>query len=143
MLFQPSREEVRRFFIKAWKKQQQQELLSPLETLAVEWVREHPEYHDDMNEAALERDYSIAQGQTNPFLHLAMHLSISEQTSIDQPPGIRHALETLAQRIDSLHLAHHRAMECLGQMLWESQRRNAPPETEKYLECLRQSATSR
>jgi hypothetical protein len=143
MLFQPSREEVRRFFIEAWKKQQANELLTPLETLAVQWVREHPDYHGELNEVALERNYSIAQGQTNPFLHLAMHLSISEQTSIDQPPGVRQAVETLAQRLGSLHQAHHQAMECLGQMLWESQRRNTRPHTESYVECLRQAASRR
>jgi hypothetical protein len=143
MLFQPSRDEVRRFFIEAWEKQQRQALLTPLEALAVEWVREHPEYHSELSAAGLERDYRVTEGQTNPFLHLAMHLSISEQTSIDQPPGIHRAIETLAQRLDSLHQAHHQAMECLGQMLWESQRRNAPPEAEKYLECLKQAASSR
>ena len=143
MLFQPSREEVRRFFIEAWKKQQAHELLTPLETLAVQWVREHPDYHDELNELALERNYSIAQGQANPFLHLAMHLSISEQTSIDQPPGVRQAVEALAQRLGSLHQAHHQAMECLGQMLWESQRRNAAPQVEPYVECLRQAASRR
>jgi hypothetical protein len=143
MLFQPSREEVRRFFIQAWHKQQQHELLTPLETLAVEWVKEHPEYHADLCETGLERDYSVCAGQTNPFLHLAMHLSMSEQTSIDQPPGVRQAVETLVQRLGSVHEAHHQAMECLGQMLWESQRRNAPPDGEYYVECLKRMASQR
>lgn len=143
MLFQPSREEVRRFFIDAWHKQQYGALLTPLETLAVEWIREHPEYHSELNSTAVQHDYDVEEGRTNPFLHLAMHLSISEQTSIDQPSGIRDAIETLAQRYNSLHQAHHQAMECLGEMLWESQRRHAPPDAEKYVECLLRAASAR
>ena len=49
-------------------------------------------------DAAVARIYDGADGQQNPFLHLSMHLSISEQCSIDQPRGIRQAVELLAAR---------------------------------------------
>ena len=95
--------------------------MDALETLASQWIAEHPEYHADLSDvdAALTRQYSGDNGQSNPFLHLSMHLSISEQCSIDQPQGIRQAVELLAARRDSLHEAHHAAMDCLGTMLWE------------------------
>jgi hypothetical protein len=80
-------------------------------------------------------------GASNPFLHLSMHLSISEQCSIDQPAGVRQAVELLTARLDSLHEAHHQAMECLGQMLWESQRAGRPPDGQTYLDALRRRAT--
>lgn len=117
--------------------------MEAIETLAAQWIAEHPEYHADLADetAALARDYSIEQGQTNPFLHLSMHLSVSEQCSIDQPAGIRQAVELLAARKGSLHDAHHEAMECLGEMIWESQRSGRAPDGAAYLDRVRQRAT--
>ena len=137
MLFQPSPEQVRRFFIDAWQKTQQRQALSAIETLAAEWIAEHPEYQQELTEEALQRTYSVEHGATNPFLHLALHLSISEQTSIDQPPGIRAVVEKLAARY-SLHEAHHQAMECLAQALWQSQRDGTELNSQTYLERLQQ-----
>jgi hypothetical protein len=62
-----------------------------------------------------------------------MHLSISEQCSIDQPPGIRAAVEDLLQTRD-LHEAQHLVMEELGLMLWESQQNGSPPDGAAYVE---------
>jgi hypothetical protein len=115
-----------------------------METVAAPWIAEHPEYHAELGdlEAALESSYTVEQGRTNPFLHLAMHLSISEQTAIDQPTGIRQAVELLAARRGSLHAAHHEAMECLGEMIWSSQRSGLPPDGQAYLEAVRRRATA-
>lgn len=97
-MFNPSRDEVRRFFTETWRKQRAGEILTPLEAIAADWIVEHPEYHAalaDVDSASAEH-YSPERGETNPFLHLSMHLAISEQLSIDQPPGIRAAHERLA-----------------------------------------------
>jgi hypothetical protein len=114
-----------------------------LETLASQWVAEHPEYHADFaNEAAaLEKMYDVEDGKTNPFLHLSMHLSVSEQCSIDQPRGIRQAVELLTAKRDSLHDAHHETMEALGQMIWESQRSGRPPDGQAYIDAVQRCAT--
>jgi Domain of unknown function (DUF1841) len=142
-MFQPSQHDVRRFFCEAAAKQKQRSLLTPLETLAAGWIDEHPEYEADLadSQAALAASYTVEQGRTNPFLHLSMHLTISEQVSIDQPRGIRQAVELLAARRGSLHQAHHEVMECLGEMLWESQRSGRPPDGLAYLDRVRQRAT--
>jgi hypothetical protein len=66
-----------------------------------------------------------------------MHLSISEQISIDQPPGIKAITDKLSQKLGSMHEAQHLIMECLGQLMWESQRDNQALNPEKYLEALR------
>jgi hypothetical protein len=128
-MFNPSQQEVRRFFCGVHAKARSGQVLDALETLASQWLREHPEYDPELDdaEAAVARVYDGSDGTTNPFLHLSMHLSISEQCSIDQPRGIRQAVELLAARRNSLHDAHHEAMECLGQMLWESQSAGRPP----------------
>jgi len=142
-MFAPSQADVRRFFCSAHAKARAGEPLEALETLAGQWIAEHPEYHPDLADvdAALAREYTGEAGQTNPFLHLSMHLSISEQCSIDQPRGIRQAVELLAARRGSLHDAHHEAMECLGQMLWESQRSGRPPDGQAYIDAVQRQAT--
>lgn len=133
-LFNPSREEVRRFFCEAWQKQTQGQILTPLETLAAQWIEQHPEYHALLNnsEGDIQQDYTPEGGVTNPFLHLSMHLSISEQISIDQPPGIRLIHQRLAQKLGSEHEAQHQIMECLGQVMWEAQRLGGNPDAQAY-----------
>ena len=133
-LFNPSREEVRRFFCETWQKQTQSQILTPLETLAAKWIEQHPEYHPLLinTEEAIQQDYTPEGGVTNPFLHLSMHLSISEQISIDQPPGIRLIQQRLAQKLGSEHEAQHQIMECLGQVMWEAQRLGKNPGTQAY-----------
>jgi hypothetical protein len=142
-MFNPSQDDVRRFFCGVQAKAQAQAPLDALETLAGQWLAEHPEYEADLAdaEAAVAKVYDGQDGRTNPFLHLSMHLSISEQCSIDQPQGIRQAVELLTARRDSLHEAHHQAMECLGQMLWESQRAGRPPDGQAYIDCVQRRAT--
>lgn len=142
-MFNPSQADVRRFFCGALAKQQANQPMEAIETLAALWIDEHPEYHADLSdvEAALKRNYDETPDQTNPFLHLSMHLSISEQCSIDQPRGIRQAVELLSKRLDSLHDAHHAAMECLGTMLWESQRSGRPPDGDAYVAAVQRRAT--
>ena len=143
-MFAPSQNDVRTFFCEAWRKSRAGEPLSPIETLASQWIELHPEYHADLADlpAALAAVYQVEDGRTNPFLHLSMHLSISEQCSIDQPPGIRQAVELLAARRGSLHDAHHEVMDCLGRMLWESQVHGRPPDGQAYLAEVRRRATA-
>ena len=142
-MFTPSQADVRRFFCTVYAKTQSNRPLEALETIASQWLAEHPEYHADFAdaEAALEKMYDVESGKTNPFLHLSMHLSISEQCSIDQPRGIRQAVELLTAKRDSLHDAHHEAMDCLGQMVWESQRAGRPPDGAAYIDCIQRRAT--
>lgn len=142
-MFAPSQSDVRRFFCEVHALSQRAEPMQPLQMLAAQWIAEHPEYHGDLADAhaAVARHYSAEQGRTNPFLHLSMHLSISEQCSIDQPRGIRQAVELLAARLGSVHEAHHQAMECLGTMMWESQRSGRPPDGQAYIDCVQRLAT--
>ena len=142
-MFTPSQADVRRFFCAVHAKTQSSQPLEALEIIASQWMAEHPEYHVDFADAdaALEKMYDVEAGKTNPFLHLSMHLSISEQCSIDQPRGIRQAVELLTAKRDSLHDAHHEAMDCLGQMVWESQRAGQPPDGAAYIDCVQRRAT--
>ena len=142
-MFTPSQADVRRFFCSVYAKSLAGQPLEAIETIASQWLEEHPEYHGDFADAvsALEKMYDVEAGKTNPFLHLSMHLSISEQCSIDQPQGIRQAVELLTARRNSLHHAHHEAMDCLAQMVWESQRAGKPPDGAAYIACVQRQAT--
>lgn len=138
-MFNPSRDDVRRFFCEVWRKHAQGSVLTPLEAIARDWVLVHPEYHALLAdpERAIAQDFDAA----NPFLHLSMHLALAEQLSIDQPPGIRAAFAVLVARAGSEHDAAHEAMECLGEIVWRAQHGALPADTaainDAYLECLR------
>ena len=142
-MFAPSQHDVRRFFCTTYRKLREGAPLTAIEALAGTWIDEHPEYHAELADlpTALAAVYDVEAGRANPFLHLAMHLSISEQLSIDQPHGIRQAVELLAARRGSMHDAHHEVMECLGEMMWASQRSGLPPDGHAYLEAIRKRAT--
>lgn len=142
-MFAPSQIEVRRFFCATYRKLRDKQPLIPMEALAARWIEEHPEYFDLLadEELAVNTVYTVEEGKTNPFLHLSMHLTITEQLSIDQPTGIRQAVELLAAKRSSMHEAQHAAMDCLGEMIWASQRSGLPPDGHQYLDCVRKKAT--
>jgi hypothetical protein len=144
-VFDPSQHDVRRFFCETQRKRIAGEPLTPLESIAADWIGMHPEYHTflDHPEQALDRQFDAADGRGNPFLHLSMHLAIAEQLSIDQPKGIREAWQRLAGRLGDEHAAAHEVMECLGQVLWEAQRNHRPPDGVAYLECLLRRSAAR
>jgi Domain of unknown function (DUF1841) len=143
-MFTPNQQDVRRFFCRISEKLRTLEPMEPLEHVAAPWVSEHPEYYLELSdlERALRLDYPVDGGRENPFLHLSMHLSIEEQCSIDQPRGIQAAVNHLSERLGSRHQAHHAVMECLGTMIWESQRSGQAPDPHRYLECVKMKATS-
>ena len=90
-MFNPSRDEARRFLTEAWAKYRAQAPLSDLEKIAAALIGLHPEYHAtfEQPERFADRDYAPEHGDVNPFLHLSLHLAVAEQLAIDQPPGIR------------------------------------------------------
>ena len=71
-MFAPSQDDVRRFFCETWRKHRAAEPLTPMETLAAEWITRHAEYHADLADvdAALAATYPPEAGRENPFLHL-------------------------------------------------------------------------
>lgn len=142
-LFNPSRDQARRFFFDTWHKYRAQARLTPLEAMALQVIQAHPEYHAvlDAPERYLEQEYFPEMGETNPFLHLSLHLSILEQISIDQPPGIAAAHHALLEKLGDAQAAQHALMECLAETVWRSQRDRQPPDAAAYLACLREKAT--
>src|SRR5258706_4217509 len=138
-MFDPSREQVRDLFFGAWRKYRAGEPLVGLESLALDLILLHPEYHDLLSspERHRERDY-VDTG--NPFLHLSLHLALEEQLSIDQPAGIASCFQILVKKRGDRHEALHAAIECLAETVWRAQRDNAPPDAIAYLDCLSRAA---
>lgn len=143
-MFNPSRDQVRRFFFDVWAKYRASQPLAGAEQPALEAILAHPEYHPmlDAPERYLERDYPPEFGETNPFLHLSMHLALAEQVSIDQPAGIRARYRRLAERCGDAMQAQHEAMDCLAEMIWQAQRSGSPYDPAAYLGCLDDKAGS-
>lgn len=140
-MFNPSKQQVRNFFTAAWQKHRGNMALTPLETMAVELIKIHPEYHADLEDPnAADLEYPVEGGRTNPFLHLSMHLAIQEQLSIDHPPGIRAAWLQLRKHTEE-HAAAHIVMEALGEVVWEAQRLGQPFNNERYLELIQKHTT--
>lgn len=141
-MFNPSRDEVRRFLAEAWRKRRDRLPATPQETIAGDVIALHPEYHAllDAPEKALEREWSPENGETNPFLHLSLHLAIEEQLSIDQPPGIAAVFNRLLARRGDRHEALHVVLDCLAETLWRSQRDRTPLDGAAYLALLQRMA---
>jgi hypothetical protein len=142
-MFTPSRDQVRRFLTDAWRKRRDGLPATPLEIMAADVAESHPEYHELLcaGDEALSREWTPEQGETNPFLHLSLHLAIEEQLSIDQPPGIRAVFEQLAARHGDRHAALHIILECLGETVWRASQDRAPPDSNAYLDCLKRAAS--
>lgn len=141
-MFNPSREQVRRFFCDAWKKHLERLPLVGAEVTAADIAARHPEYHPLLADAdsAVDKNWVPEGGEMNPFLHLSLHLAIHEQVSINQPPGIRLAFEQLRARMDA-HDAEHILLECLGETIWKAQRNGQAMDAEAYVDAVRRKAS--
>lgn len=141
-MYGADRARLREVFFNAWHRHRAGQPLEGIERLVVEVAQRHPEYQRllDDADAHSDRDYDPALGETNPFLHLGMHIAIEEQLSIDQPRGVRDQYQALRLRLADEHAAQHVMMECLGEMLWQAQRENTAPNESFYLECLSNTA---
>ncbi len=138
-MFGNDRTQMRQMFIDSWSKAQSGQPLSALERQIVAVIRQHPEYQALLKDpqAILDRDFSPDGGETNPFLHMGMHIGIQEQIATNRPAGISDLHRQLSLRSGDPHQAEHQIMECLGLTLWEAQRAGRDPDEQKYLECIR------
>jgi hypothetical protein len=141
-LFNPSRDQVRTFFFDAWAKFKAKKTLTDLEKIALGVMLMHPEYHAilDAPEQFKNQEYFPEFGETNPFLHMSLHLSILEQVSINQPIGIAEIYQQLKLKHQNEHEAQHDILECLGDVIWQAQRNNTALDSDIYVQLLQQKA---
>ncbi|MFO7326425.1 MAG: DUF1841 family protein [Pseudomonadota bacterium] len=133
-----SREELRRRYVEAWRRHREGLPLEPLDAQVADVVALHPEYHALLEAPdALTRDFTVEQGQVNPFLHMGLHLGVREQVATNRPAGITEVHRHLSQRLGSTHEAEHRMVDVLAETLWEAQRSGRAPDEAAYLDRLR------
>lgn len=144
-MFPADRQTHRHTFIAAWAKALAGQSLEPVEAQIVQVARMHPEYQHYLADPdrSLDRDFSPEAGETNPFLHMGLHIAILDQLSIDRPAGIRRLHQALVAATGDLHAAEHRLLECLAAGLWRSQRENRPFNDKAYLKCIKRAIGGR
>ena len=138
-MFGNDRNQIRQFYFDVWNKHQNGALLQGLETVVAQVIEEHPEYHKLLNDADanLNRDWTPEQGESNPFLHMGMHISIQEQLGSQRPPEIRSIYQQLLNKYANAHETEHQMIECLGFVMWQAQSTGKEPDLNQYLECLK------
>jgi len=138
-LFNPTRDQVRQFFFDTWAKFQSKQKLTDLEVIALQVIHIHPEYHAvlDAPERYMEQAYFPEMGETNPFLHMSLHMSVLEQVAINQPIGIAPVYQALKQKRGNESDAQHDLMDCLAETIWQAQRDGTQPNSESYLACMK------
>ena len=133
-----SRDEVRQIYINVWQKMQNRDLLEPMEVTIADVIQSHPEYHKllDNSENARSKDFLPEQGETNPFLHMGMHIALKEQAGTDRPTGFKSIYQKLIGKLGE-HDAEHAMMEHLAEGLWQSQKDNLPFDEAGYISKLK------
>ena len=137
-MFGNDRNQIRQYFITVWQKRLKGETLQALEQIIATVIEEHPEYQPLLVDPdAIDKDWTPEQGQTNPFLHMGMHISIQEQLGADQPAGIKMLYQQLLQKFGQAHEVEHQMIECLGYVLWQAQSTGNEPDLQEYSACLK------
>ncbi len=137
MIFGQDRQQLRQMYRDAWQRRCDDRPLSALDAQIAAVIELHPEYTDAVTGEALDRDYTPEGGETNPFLHMSLHLGLREQIATDRPKGIREIFAQLSARTGDAHDTEHHMIDCLAETLWEAQSRGGPPDEQTYLRRLR------
>jgi hypothetical protein len=145
-MFSQERDDLRQAYLTAWRKACSNEPLEPLERQIVEVVSKHPEYHAllEKGEDSLGREWQPEGGETNPFLHMGLHIALHEQLSVDRRSGIRRLYQAMIEAcLGDVHAAEHRMLECLAEELWKAQRQGREFRSKSYLKCIKQQGAGR
>jgi len=138
VIFSQERDQFRRVFVEVWRKNDRGEPMEALEQAIATVIAAHPEYHEMLAQPdVLTREFPGQGEQANPFLHMAMHITIVEQITSDRPAGIRALYDSLRGRFRDYHELEHAIMQCLSESLWEARERGQPPDERRYLACVR------
>lgn len=141
-MFGNDRNQLRQYYVDVWHKAREGQPLEPLEQMIADVIRQHPEYHAVLGDAerALGKEYLPEAGESNPFMHMGMHIAIHEQLNADRPAGMRELYQKICARQGDAHEAEHRIMECLAEMMWQAQRQGSAPDEARYLQSLKELA---
>ena len=132
-----NKNELRKVYLSCWQLKKNQLPMDPMQEVVANIIELHPEYHKLLeNKDSLDKDFSAEFGESNPFLHMSMHIALHEQISTDRPKGIHDCFQQLCLLKGDPHEAEHAMMECLGEALWNAQQKQSAPDEDAYLACL-------
>jgi len=134
-VFTSDRSKQRQYLKQAWEKYTRQDQLEPLELQLAKIVEKHPEYHNLIKN--LDSEYFPEQGNTNPFLHINLHLTLQDQLTMDQPKGIRGIHNRLLVKIKDEHEVEHMMMEHIAEMIFNAQKNNTAFDLDGYIIALK------
>ncbi len=138
-MYTSERDKLRQHYADVWHKARSNEPLDALEQQIAQVIAQHPEYHKMLeNRQHIQNEYLPEMGETNPFLHMGMHLGIREQVATDRPAGIAQVHRVLTLKYGDVLQAEHDMMNCLAEALWNSQKYQQAPDEVAYLQCLQQ-----
>lgn len=139
MFYSNNVQETRQVFYTSWQKYRQKQTLLPLEQQIVNVILDHPEYHQLLERPTpyLDQAYFPEAGQTNPFLHLGLHLAVRDQIATNRPLGITQASHDLLQKHQNPLTVEHILLEALAECLWQAQRNQCPPDEQQYLAVIK------
>lgn len=141
-MFTQNREQMRQFFNTVWQKHQQQQALESLETIVRDVMLAHPEYQTQLTNSDVDKEYLPEMGQTNPFLHVGLHIALHEQLMTNRPIGIRAIYNKAVKKIQDKHEVEHKMMDCLAESLWTAQRNQTMPNEQTYIQCLKRQLSA-
>lgn len=141
-MFGNNRNELRQVYLSCWRLKKNKLPMDPMQEVVASIIELHPEYHHLLeDEENVDRDFSVELGESNPYLHLSMHIALHEQISTNRPHGINDCFQKLCILHGGPHEAEHAMMDCLGEALWQAQRSQTMPDETAYLECLKKIST--
>lgn len=135
MFYGENVQDTRQLFFASWQKYKQKIPLQPLEQQLVAVIIDHPEYQTMLENSTSPHDqaYFPELGQTNPFLHMGLHLAIRDQIALDKPVGIAQIYQSLLQKYADTLVVEHLMMDSLAECLWTAQRNNCLPDEQHYV----------
>lgn len=138
MFYSQEVEDLRAFYFAVWQKLQRHEALQPLEQQIAAVIQNHPEFHPYLTQVdkAQGQQFYPELGQTNPFLHMGLHLAIQEQIGTDRPKGIAAIYQSLLVKYQDGHQVEHLMMDQLAEQLWLAQKNNIAPDEVAFLQAL-------
>lgn len=138
-MFGQNRQEIRQVYFDVWNKIHSNATLTELERQIGHVIELHPEYHPLFNQPdKIDQDYFVESGETNPYLHMGLHLALHEQIQTNRPLGIREIYQQLLLSKQDQHQCDHLMMDCLAESIWQAQRDGIPPSEDRYLNALQQ-----
>lgn len=137
-MLEADRQKLRQKYFDVWTRHIEKLPMEPLDIQICDLILAHPEYHSIFSQPDkyLDKDYLPEQGESNPFLHLSLHLGVREQISTNRPAGIHGIYENLMCRYQDSHQVEHVLMECMMGQLFEAQKKQQMPDEQAYIEAL-------